>query len=379
MSLIHDHFLVPTAPDFSVDWSALDERFDWIRAMKGTPQDPIHHAEGDVWIHTRLVAEAMAKLDAFRALDDGQLQAVAFAAALLHDVGKPGSTQIGEDGRVTAKGHSTKGAALARQILWRANVPFDVRETCVGLVRHHQAPFWLLEREDPFELVARISQTTRCDLLALLAESDARGRTCDDPQRILDNVALFVEYCRERGCLDGPIAFPSDHARVLWFAGRQGDPTFAPHEDFRSEVVLMSGFPGAGKDRWIAEHAADWPVVSLDRLREELDVDPTSGQGAIIQQARENARAHLRAGRSFVWNATNLSRRIRGQCLRLFADYGARIRIVYIEVPEATLHAQNRSRRSPVPANVLESLVARWEVPDTTEAHEVTYVVTHDT
>ncbi|MBX3200122.1 MAG: AAA family ATPase [Labilithrix sp.] len=373
---LHDRFLVPRAPTFTVDWPALDARFDWIRAMKGVEQDPVHHAEGDVWVHTRLVAEAMTRLDAFRCRLDDERRAIAFAAALLHDVAKPTSTQVGDDGRVTAKGHSTKGAALARRLLWRAGAPFHARETCVGLVRHHQAPFWLLERDDPFELVARISQTTRCDLLALLAEADARGRICDDPARILENVALFVEYCRERACLDEPLAFPSDHARFLWFGGRQRDPLFAPHEAFRCEVVLMSGFPGAGKDRWIAENLAGWPVVSLDRLRDELDVAPTDDQGRVVQEAREAARAHLRAGRSFVWNATNLSRRIRAQCLRLFADYDARVRIVYVEVPEATLHAQNRSRRAPVPDHVLEALLDRWEVPDVTEAHEVTHAVT---
>ena len=375
MSAFLEQLDVPDAPSFSVAWDALDARFDWIRGLKGTPQDPIHHAEGDVWIHTRLVAEAMARLDAFRALD-ADARTATFLAALLHDVAKPQCTVVGDDGRVTSKGHSTKGALLARKILWRARVPFELRELCVGLVRHHQVPFWLLEREDPFELVARISQTTRCDLLALLAEADARGRTCADQQHILDNIHLFTEYCRERGCLEAPLSFPSDHARVLWSGGRQRDHRFRPHEDFRCEVVLMSGFPGAGKDRFIAEHLRDWPVVSLDRLRAELDVDPSDDQGSIVQQGRERAREHLRAGRSFVWNATNLSRRIRAQCLRLFTDYGARVRIVYVEVPEETLHAQNRSRRSPVPDHVLEALLDKWEVPDVTEAHELTYAVT---
>ena len=92
--------------------------------------------------------------------------------------------------------------------------------------------------------------------------------------------------------------------------------------------------------------------------------------------ARDEARALLRSGTSFIWNATNLSRRIRAQCIRLFADYGARIRIVYVEVSEPNLRSQNRSRNAPVPERVLNALLERWEVPDITEAHEVTYAVT---
>ena len=361
---------VPSEPRWNVDWETLRERFDWVRRMDGTPQDPIHHAEGDVAIHTRLVCGAMAELAAFRVLDE-DARLVAFAGALLHDVAKPDCTRADEEGRVTSHGHSVRGAIQARRILWRLGMPFAMREQVVALVRHHQAPFWLLEREDPHRLVATISQTVRCDLLALVAESDARGRTCADQRRILDNVELFRTYCEEHGCLATPLAFPSAHARFLYLGGRQRDATHAPHEGFRCEVVLMSGFPGAGKDRWVGENLAGWPVVSLDRVRAELDVDPDDAQGTVVARAREEAREHLRAGRSFVWNATNVSRRIRAQCTRIFADYGAKIRIVYVEVPEPTLRAQNRGRRAPVPERVLDALVEKWEPPDPTEAHEL--------
>lgn len=365
---------VPKAPAWRVDWDTLHARFDWVRGMAGTPQDPIHHAEGDVAIHTRLVCEAMAGLDAFRALDE-DARLVAFAGALLHDVAKPDCTRTGDDGRVTSHGHSVRGASAARRILWRLDMPFALREQVTALVRHHQAPFWLLERDDPHRLVATISQTAPCDLLALVAEADARGRTCEDQRRILDNVELFRAYCEERECLRSSLPFPSAHARFLYLGGRQRDPSHAPHEAFRCEVVLMSGFPGAGKDRWIAENLPGHPVVSLDRLRTELDVDPEDEQGTVVAHAREEARDHLRAGRSFVWNATNVSRRIRAQCTRIFADYGAQIRIVYVEVPEPVLRMQNRARRAPVPEKVLDALLDKWEVPDTTEAHDVTYAV----
>ena len=213
-STLGEQLGVPLSPAWSVDWTALRERFDWVRRMDGTPQDPVHHAEGDVAIHTHLVCRAMAELAAFRSLDD-EARAVTFAGALLHDVAKPDCTRTDEDGRVTARGHSVRGAMAARRILWRLGVPFAMREQVVGLVRHHQAPFWLLERDDPHRLVASISQSVRCDLLALLAEADARGRTCDDQRRILDNVELFRAYCEEHACLSAPLAFPSDHARFL--------------------------------------------------------------------------------------------------------------------------------------------------------------------
>lgn len=374
MTSIAEALLAPEAPAWNVAWPELARRYEWVRRMASTPQDPIHHAEGDVAIHTEMVCKAMAALDAFRALDD-DARAVAFASALLHDVSKPDCTRAADDGRVTSHGHSIRGAIAARRILYGMNVPFAAREQVSALVRHHQAPFWLIEREDPLRLVATISQTARCDLLALLAESDARGRTCADQARILDNVALFRAYCEEQGCLAAPFAFPSEHARYLYLGGRQNTPLHDPHVSFRCEVTVMSGMPGAGKDRWVSTHCRDLPVVSLDRLRADLEVDPEDEQGTVVQAAREEARGHLRAGRSFVWNATNVSRRVRAICTRLFADYDARIRMVYVEVPEATLRAQNRSRKKPVPERVIDALLEKWEVPDLSEAHVVEHVV----
>jgi predicted kinase len=139
--------------------------------------------------------------------------------------------------------------------------------------------------------------------------------------------------------------------------------------------VLTSGLPGAGKDAYVREHLGHWPVVSVDDVRQELDVDPKDDQGTVVNRARDLAREHLRQGRSFVWNATNLSRQLRHGCIRLFGDYAARVRIIYLEVPEAVLFEQNRRRAAVVPQKVIAHLLDRWEVPDRTEAHEVQHVV----
>ncbi len=117
-------------------------------------------------------------------------------------------------------------------------------------------------------------------------------------------------------------------------------------------------------------------MVSLDRLRTELRVKPTDDQGPVVVAARERAREHLRAGRSFVWNAINVSRRLRDQAIGLVADYHGRVDLVAIEASPEILRRRNRAREHPVPDAVIDRLASRWEAPDRTEAHDLTYVVT---
>ncbi len=362
----------PTAPVYAVNWERIEQEFPEVRRLEGCPQDAVHHAEGDVHIHTRMVVEALTALPAWRALPRPEREIV-FTAALLHDIAKPDCTRV-EDGRITSRGHSKRGAIKARTLLWGMDFPFEAREQVAALIRFHQIPFFLIDKPDGRRVLYEVSQSARCDLLALVAEADARGRVCADSQRLLDNIALFTQYALEHECLTGPRQFPNDHSRFLYFRKEGRDPDYPAFDDTVCEVVMMSGLPGAGKDFWVAENLPDWPVISLDALRREMKVAPTENQGPVVSRAREAAREHLRKRRPFVWNATNVSRQMRELSINLFAAYNARVRVVYVEAPEARLFAQNRERADSVPAEVIRKLTARWEVPDLTEAHRVEWV-----
>ncbi|ULT26265.1 hypothetical protein KUH03_04940 [Sphingobacterium sp. E70] len=69
------------------DWLKLEKQFSWVEAMRNVPQDPIHHAEGNVAIHTQLVLEQLQQSNIYRRLGR-QRQELLWAAALLHDVEK---------------------------------------------------------------------------------------------------------------------------------------------------------------------------------------------------------------------------------------------------------------------------------------------------
>jgi hypothetical protein len=40
--------------------------------------------------------------------------------------------------------------------------------------------------------------------------------------------------------------------------------------------------------------SSDWPVVSLDKLRRKLGVDPEDAQDRVVNQAKEQAKIYLR-------------------------------------------------------------------------------------
>lgn len=115
---------------------------------------------------------------------------------------------------------------------------------------------------------------------------------------------LTAVFEAEQQCLAGPFAFPTDHTRFTYFRNPGRLPAVACYDDTRCEVVLMSGLPASGKDTWIREHASDLPVIALHELRVELDVPPNANQGTVANSARDRARALLREGRSFAWNAS---------------------------------------------------------------------------
>jgi len=100
-----------------------------ISAMKGVPQPPEFHPEGDVWIHTRLMLEE---------LPPGSSRTLAWGV-LLHDVGKPPTFRpASETGdRIRFDSHVEVGVRMAGEICGRLKFSNDETEQIQALVANH--------------------------------------------------------------------------------------------------------------------------------------------------------------------------------------------------------------------------------------------------
>jgi poly(A) polymerase len=100
-----------------------------IFAMKGVPQPPQYHPEGDVWIHTRIMLEG---------LPAGASSTLAWGV-LLHDVGKPptfrSASETGD--RIRFDGHVDVGVRMAEEICRHLRFSNEDTEQILALVNNH--------------------------------------------------------------------------------------------------------------------------------------------------------------------------------------------------------------------------------------------------
>ncbi|MGE8429338.1 MAG: AAA family ATPase [Sphingobacterium sp.] len=358
------------------DWGTLEKQFSWVRDMEQVQQDPLHHAEGNVAIHTQMVLQQLEALPEYQNLDY-QKQELLWASALLHDVEKRSTTIVAADGRISSPNHAKKGAQTTREILFRdVETPFALREEIVALVRYHGLPLWLMEKADPMKSALEASLCVNMSQLKLLAEADAKGRYCADLDALLYALDMFELYSKEIGCWDVTRSFLSENARFTYFNGNDSYVDYVPFDTFKSKVIVLSGLPGMGKDYQILAMNTDLPVISLDDIRRKYRIDPTDKKrnGWVVQEAKEQAKKYLRCGQDFIWNATNITSQMRKQLIDLFVGYQAYVKLLYVEKPYKIWRAQNSNREYPLPEVVLDKMLHNLEVPQLTEAHEVHYI-----
>jgi poly(A) polymerase len=243
-----------------------------LAALHDIEQSHYHHK--DVYGHTLEVLERLIELEAEV---EGELrevlhepladeltrgQALRFGA-LLHDIGKPATHDVREDGRVTFMGHDRLGEEMVRQVCRRLRTSERLSRFLEGITRHHLVVGFLvherpLDRRAIYRYLKRTSPVeVEVTLLSCADRLATRGKNAD---RAIDN---HMELAKE--------LMP---AALEW--RRQGPPRLPLRGDELAEEIGIEPGPELGRVLAQLEEAAyagdvtsrDQAVEIARRLRE---------------------------------------------------------------------------------------------------------------
>jgi predicted kinase len=340
-------------------------------ALSDTPQDPIHHQEGNVYVHTQMVLDALLELPEFARLNVREQEILVYTA-LFHDIAKPLTTEIGPDGRIGHPRHAPKGAQLARRALDLEGRDFAFVSSVYYMILYHGYPIKFFDKPNPLRSAITTSLLANNHLLYVFAKADILGRTCPDTAKLLYDLDCFREFCLEHQVYGQPKRFASDFDRFHYFHHDDSYPDTQLFPRYNLDIYLMSGLPASGKDTYIAKHLSHLPIISLDALRKEMGVAPTDNQGTVIQAAKAQSKVYCRHHKSFVWNATNLTRNMRATLIGTWLPYWPKIHLVFTwkNIDRILADNQARERDDKIPNAKIWGLFEKLELPDLTEGHE---------
>ena len=174
-------------PSIGLKWlyelGVVRQIFPELESLVGVRQEPEWHPEGNVDIHTMMVADEARKL-----IDDlpYEKQITVMLAAIAHDFGKPPTTQF-FDGRWRSHSHDEAGVEPTISFLDRLGIytinGYDVRNQVIQLVKYHlkAGEFYKAESRQPVGDGAfrRLARKVEPDLLYRVAKADSLGRNPD--------------------------------------------------------------------------------------------------------------------------------------------------------------------------------------------------------
>lgn len=223
-----------------------------VEQLKGVAQTPRWHGEGDVFKHTMLV---------LRNTSPGVESQM---AALLHDIGKPSTSEkVGDD--IKTYGHDEVGAEIAEAILKRLKFDNDTTERVKKMVRYHMQPHFMSNRAD-FSVkglrrfIRKVGEET-VDAILALARADELG-AIPNKNRIPDLIQRIEEVRKTSPVSKKPVL---DGNEVMQTLGIKPGPEVGKANKILTEI--SDDYAEAGKE--LTKEDAKREL--FDRFRELFD------------------------------------------------------------------------------------------------------------
>jgi putative nucleotidyltransferase with HDIG domain len=375
VSEFHDKF-IKVEPINLYDYK---EAIEELLPLEKTIQCTKWHGEGDVLAHTNLVIKEAYQL--CREISDPIKKANLYLAALLHDVGKPLTTEVHANGKITAYGHEQMGVHIARDFLKKYFTEFDYfrREEILSLVEFHGQLKQFAKDEASPECYKRLSCSVNTEGVYKLEMADFRGRIAEDRASSPSVLEVFKAKCQEYGVFGKQYTFSGINLSNLavnairWEILRGNLDEYTPsgiskvanlYSEIVPEFILLVGPPASGKTTY-RQNMSNFRVICMDDERQRLCGTPNdmSKNAEVFNNCFGVLNKEFKAKTNVCWDATSWTRKARRVLIDAARWHGYSITIVHFDFPLPVLLERNVVREKKVPENVVVGFYKRIESP----------------
>lgn len=142
-----------------------------LKALIGTQQSPIYHPEGDVWTHTLLTVDEMAKIP--------QKNLKFMFAILCHDLGKP-KTTTNKNGKIQSINHEKVGVEITKNFMYKLTNNHKFIDSLLPLIEHHLKPSQFYRSKSKPKAIRKLSTKVSIEELIIVAKADFLGRNTQE-------------------------------------------------------------------------------------------------------------------------------------------------------------------------------------------------------
>jgi poly(A) polymerase len=225
-----------------------------LEAMKGCAQPPQFHPEGDVFTHTRIMLDLLP--------ETASLPLV--LSVLFHDIGKPPTSLVDEDGRIRFNGHDRIGAEMTEAIMQRLRFSRAEIDATVEAVRQH-----MVFKDVPNMRLAKLKRFMARPTFA--DELELHRVDCASSHGMLDNYEFLLKK-NEEFANEPIIPPPLVRGDDLIALGLKPGPKFGE----MLEAVETRQLEGVLTNR---EEALEWVKGEYGLGEEGIGKRPTSNEG----------------------------------------------------------------------------------------------------
>jgi tRNA nucleotidyltransferase (CCA-adding enzyme) len=208
------------------------EKLPELNALRGCPQNPAFHPEGNVWVHTLMALDNAAFL--LHHVPPSWKLGYMFGV-LCHDIGKPETL---DPETFTTYGHENVGRAIAGRFLKRMTTQKDIIDQTLAIVYAHMRPGALFKAGSTDGAWRRLHNTVPLQVLAWVTQADGTARTGRDVEEPVDELAVLFKYSSMFGkARIGPVLL----GRHLIARGHKPGPGFKAILDKAFQYQLDTG------------------------------------------------------------------------------------------------------------------------------------------